>query len=152
MGEKIPEKKEESNLLKKNVFTFSIDLDELVKRSEFVLPQNQDTWHKAEDMSPEYNEMMNCLSILALYLAKSCNEGPEVKDNCTKQIITVKTILEIFLTNLSITGYMAYGLLTELLLDSYMKISGKQQTISLLKHIQKNAAKKAVEKSIKYIT
>ena len=149
MGEKIPEKKEE---LKKNIFTLSIDLDELVKRNEFVLPPNQDTWHKVEDMSPEYNEMMNYLSILALYLAKSCNEGPEVKDNCTKQIITVKTILEIFLTNLNITGYMAYGLLTELLLDSYMKISGKQQTISLLKHIQKSAAKKAVEKSSVYVT
>jgi hypothetical protein len=149
MTEQSIEKKEEQ---KKNILTLSIDLDEIAKESDFKVPENQDIWHKPEDMTPEYNEMMNVVSILALYLAKLCNEGPEVKDNISKRLVTVKTMLTMFISNLNISGYMVYGVLTELLLDNYMKISGKHQTISLLKHIQKLSERKAKEKSNKYVS
>jgi len=66
-------------------------------------------------------------------------------------MISIKTLLDILFLNLNINGYMAYGLLTELLHDIYMKTSGKQQTISLLKHIQRVNEKKAVEKSKSYV-
>ena len=102
-------------------------------------------------MSEDYQKQMSVLSVLMVYIAKTCNEGAETKDNSTKRIISIKTLLDILFLNLNINGYMAYGLLTELLHDIYMKTSGKQQTISLLKHIQRVNEKKAVEKSKSYV-
>jgi hypothetical protein len=135
---------------KKNTLTLIIDLDALDQPVNIPVPSNQDIWHKQEDMSEDYQNLMNTLSVLMVYIAKTCNEGAETKDNSTKRMISIKTLLDILFLNLNINGYMAYGLLTELLHDIYMKTSGKQQTISLLKHIQKVGEKKAKEKAKSY--
>lgn len=136
---------------KKNTLTLTIDLDVLDQPINIPVPSNQDVWHKQEDMSEDYQKMMNVLSVLMVHIAKTCNEGAETKDNSIKRMISIKTLLDIFFASLNINGYMAYGLLTELLHDIYMKTSGKQQTISLLKHIQKKSEQKAVEKSKAYV-
>lgn len=136
---------------KKNTLSLVIDLDALEQPINISVPLNQDIWHDQKDMSEEYQKLMNILSILMIHIAKSCNEGAEIKDNSTKRLISIKTLLDIFFTNLNISGYMAYGLLTELLYDIYMRTSGKHQTISLLKHIQRVNEKKAKEKSKAYV-
>jgi len=143
---KTPEKES-----KKNTLTLIIDLDALDQPINIPVPLNQDVWHNQEDMSEDYQKQMSVLSVLMVYIAKTCNEGAETKDNSTKRMISIKTLLDILFLNLNINGYMAYGLLTELLHDIYMKTSGKQQTISLLKHIQRVNEKKAVEKSKSYV-
>jgi hypothetical protein len=143
---KTPEKES-----KKNTLTLIIDLDALDQPINIPVPLNQDVWHNQEDMSEDYQKQMSVLSVLMAYIAKTCNEGAETKDNSTKRMISIKTLLDILFLNLNINGYMAYGLLTELLHDIYMKTSGKQQTISLLKHIQRVNEKKAVEKSKSYV-
>lgn len=143
---KTPEKES-----KKNTLTLIIDLDALDQPINIPVPLNQDVWHNQEDMSEDYQKQMSVLSVLMAYIAKTCNEGAETKDNSTKRMISIKTLLDILFLNLNINGYMAYGLLTELLHDIYMKTSGKQQTISLLKHIQRVNEKKAIEKSKSYV-
>ena len=143
---KTPEKES-----KKNTLTLIIDLDALDQPINIPVPLNQDVWHNQEDMSEDYQKQMSVLSVLMVYIAKTCNEGAETKDNSTKRMISIKTLLDILFLNLNINGYMAYGLLTELLHDIYMKTSGKQQTISLLKHIQRVNEKKAIEKSKSYV-
>jgi hypothetical protein len=135
---------------KKNILTLVIDLDALSAPQQFIIPPDQDIWHNQEEMGEDYQKFMNALGIMMIYIARSCNEGPEIKENPTKRIITIKTLLDMFFQNLNISGYMAYGLLTEILHDTYMRISGKQQTIKLLKHIQRRNERKAKEKAQSY--
>jgi hypothetical protein len=139
-----------SSKMKKNIMTLQFDLDELQKASSCEVPDNQKVWTNQNEMSPEYQNLLGILNILALYVAKACNDGPEVRDNSTKRLVTVKTFLSMMFDNLNLNGYNMYGLLTELLYDRYMAISGKQQTISLLKRIQNRAERLGSAKAKSY--
>jgi hypothetical protein len=152
MGE-VPVKDQPKEEPKKNILTLVIDLDALVQPQNLPpIPENQDIWKDQNSMSKEYQDFMNSLGCLMIYAARAINAGPEIKDNSTKRMITIKTLLDMFFQNLNVTGYMAYGLLTELTHDTYMKISGRQQTIALLKHIQKKGEKVTKEKSKAYVS
>lgn len=136
---------------KKNQMTLTIDLDQLYDNvPKYECPENQRLWASQAEISQEYQKMVGTLSIIATFMARTCNEGPEVKDNVTKRLITVKTVLDTFLQNLSLTGYDIYGLLTESLHDAYMDISGRQKTVKLLREIQEKSSKLGAKKAKEY--
>jgi hypothetical protein len=143
---------EESKEPKKtNILTLQINLDELMKPEVLPpCPENQQIWEKDSDMGQDCAKMISISRLLATYLARCCNEGPEVKDNVVKRMVLAKIILETFMSNLNVNGYFAYGILTELLHDIYMSISGKHQTISLLKKISNRMTHLAQDKSRSY--
>lgn len=101
------------------------------------LPEELTAWDNESEMSKEYCEMVEMATNLARYLAVCCNEGPETKDSTGKRMITAKLFLKEFLSNLSISGWLLYGLLFEQLNDVYDNITGRYNTIKLLKEIHK---------------
>jgi DNA-directed RNA polymerase subunit RPC12/RpoP len=142
------EKKEEN---KQNVLSLSIDLDALYgKVPKYETPENQDVWKNKEEMSPEYIKLNQTLQILAMFIARNCNEGPEVKDNINKRLALISTVLRVIVDNLAITGYDCYGLLTELLQDMYLKVSGKKHILRILAQIEQMQEQLAQEKSEEY--
>lgn len=102
-------------------------------------------WENPEEISKEYIELQRMTNLVARYLAACCNEGPEVKDNISKRMILIKSILHEFLAHVAINGWMLYGLLSEFSKDIYADISGTQKTIELLKKIQKKIEERAIK-------
>ena len=136
---------------KKQMLHLDIDLEDLfTKIPPHVTPENQAIWKNKIDMSEDYIKLNRTLQVLAMYLARACNEGPEVKDNINKRLALVSTILRVLFDNLAITGYDAYGLLAELLMDTHMKISGKRHVINILAQIEEMKEQIAQEKSSEY--
>lgn len=130
---KVEEKKEQEKK-EHPTLRLEIDLDELVSHTPTTkIPECQQVWKSREDMSKEYIELHHVLQILALYIARNINEGPEVNENINKRLILARIIFGTILDNLAITGYDAFGLLTDMLHDSYMKVNGRKfilQTIA----------------------
>lgn len=135
---------------KKQVLNLSIDLKELYNIPQFTVPENQVVWQRREDMSPDYMKLNQTLQILAMYIARSCNEGPEVKDNVTKRLILVRTVIGIIMDNIAITGYDAYGLLTEMLQETFMKISGRRHILGVISEVKEEREQEAQEKAREY--
>jgi hypothetical protein len=143
-----PEKKEEK---KRIILNFSIDVEELYNNiPEQTTPENQKLWASQEEMSEEYREMCGMLEILTFFIARQCNEGPEVKDNTNKRMVLVRTIFGILMENLHITGYDCYGLLNEMLHDYYMKLSGSRHIMNAIFALQKRKEQEGVIKSKDY--
>jgi hypothetical protein len=120
---------------KKKIFQINIDLEKLAEPHKCNVPENQIVWQSKKEMSKEYLELNKELQILALYIAKCCNEGPEVKDNINKRLVLARIVFGIILDNLAVTGYDAYGMLLEMLQDTYMKISGKRIILDTIAQI-----------------
>jgi hypothetical protein len=136
------EKKEE----KKHILSLNIDLDELVKFPKIPIPANQSVWQTQSDMSEDYKKLNQTLVVLAIYIARSCNEGPEVKDNINKRLMLVTTVVRTMLENMNISGYDCYGLLAEILQDFHLKISGRKYIEKILEDIKAEKEEIAQEK------
>jgi len=138
---------EEKN--KNHILNLSINIEELFLHiPDKVPPSNQEVWHSSKEMSDEYKKLNQTLQVLAMYIARQCNEGPEVKDNINKRLILTRTILGIIIDNLAITGYDCYGMLLEMLQDTFMKISGRRHILSVLSQVEdmkEELAKKQAE-------
>lgn len=147
MGENPVKKEPIKEEPKKNVLHLEINLDTLNDALKIETPANQSIWKDDTEMSEEYKLMLSTLCIIAKYIARVCNEGPEVKDNINKRLVTIKTIMDTFTNNLAINGYNLYGLLAENLHDAYMKISGTHQIISAVKKMQAKSERLSMEKS-----
>ena len=112
---------------KHQVLHLDIDLHELfTKESITKIPDCQKVWTSREDMSKEYIELHHVLMILAIYIARQINEGPEVYENISKRLVLTKTIMTTILDNLAITGYDAFGVLNDMLFETYMKVNGRK--------------------------
>jgi hypothetical protein len=138
---------------KREILHLDIDLEDLFTKTQMSpTPENQTMWNSPKDMSEDYIKLSRELSILATYIAKGCNEGPEVKDNINKRLALVAIILRAIFGNLEITGYDAYGLLTELTQDTYMRISGIGHVMGALSQVSQMRKEIAREKSKSYTT
>lgn len=136
---------------KRQVLHLDIDLEDLfTKVPRCVVPENQSIWASKADMSEDYIKLNQELQVLSMYIARACNEGPEVKDNINKRLSLISTVLRIMLGNLAITGYDAYGLLAELLQDTYMKVSGKKHILNILARIDEAKEEISKEKAQEY--
>lgn len=113
-------------------------------------PENQQTWHHQEEMSKEYMDLRGELTILALYIARACNEGPEVNENVNKRIILARTVLGMIIDNLAITGYDAYGMIIEMQQSLFMRVDGKKQIMAILTQIEQAKAIAAQKQSQGY--
>lgn len=109
-------------------------------------------WESGEKITDGYLELFSTSQLISKFLAISCNEGAEVNESVTKRMVLAKAIIEEFLENISLNGWMVYGLLSEIQHDVYQDMSGAQKTIDLLKKINKLSAKKSAEKSKSYVT
>jgi hypothetical protein len=141
-----PEAKSEEK--KKNTLELSIDIKDLFTNiPEIVAPEDQCVWQYKEEMTEEYIKMNQTLQILGMYIARMCNEGPEVKDNINKRLLLLRTVLGMIMDHVAITGYDAYGLLFEMLQDTFMKVSGRKHVEGILQQIEReqimNAQKRA---------
>jgi hypothetical protein len=146
---KEPEKNGEE---KKQILRLEIDLEKLTKTPpDVVVPENQKLWESREEMSKEYIELLGTLQILALYIARNINEGPEVKDNSGKRLVLTKTVLEILIGNLAISGYDVYGLLTEMIHDIYMQISGQKRLIRAFQTVPTEKGDQQKKPSTQYV-
>ena len=134
------------------ILHIDIDLDELINHTPTTkIPDNQEIWHSREDMTKDYVELHKGLQILALYIASNINEGPEVNDNISKRLVLTRTILGTIIDNLAITGYDAFGLLTDMLFDAYMKVNGRKfiiQTMAQVAAAEEEMRKKQSESYI----
>jgi len=128
---------EENKEKKKNILSLVIDLDELMKFPKTEVPENQTVWQTKEDMSEDYIKLNQNLQVLAIYIARCCNEGAEVKDHINKRLMLISMVIRVILENLNISGYDCYGLLTEILQDFYLKINGRRHIEKFLKEIIK---------------
>lgn len=136
---------------KREVLHLDIDLEDLFTKSQLPpTPENQTIWESQKDMSEDYIKLSKELQILATYIAKGCNEGPEVKDNINKRLALVAVILRNIFGNLNITGYDAYGLLSELIQDTYMRLSGVNHVMTTLSQISQMQKEIAKEKAQSY--
>lgn len=143
------EKKEEK---KPKVLHFDIDLEELANHIPDVkTPENQGIWKSREEMSDEYVKLNQGLQVLAIYIARNINEGPEVKDNINKRIILARTILGLIVDNLAVTGYDIYGMLTEMQYDIYMRVSGKKQVLLTIAQVAQAEEEERRKQSESYI-
>jgi hypothetical protein len=89
-----------------------------------------------KEMPPEYQKMNSLLQTLMYFIVRTCNEGEEVRDNIAKRMILARTLLAIFFDNLNANGYTKYGMLYEMLQETFMSISGKQLMAKILAEIQ----------------
>jgi len=113
-----------------------IDLTFLDKAKKYSVPDALKAWKDTSEVSEEYKDMAEELQILCAYIAHRLNEGPEVSASHVKKCATLKSVLENIILQTFIDGYHRYGVLLEVILNVYMKISGKMRTIQLLKEIQ----------------
>lgn len=137
---------------KATILTFSINLDELNKPQERPTPENERLWGSVDEMSAEYKQLCSLLQIMALYMARQCNEGAEVKDNSCKRLVLIRTLLEVFINNLNITGYGLYGILTDVLHESYMNVSGRRFLDEMFYRLSAEQSQKALQKSKSYMS
>lgn len=136
---------------KRQVLRLELDLENLFTKIPIpITPENQGIWKSKEEMSEGYIKLNRDLQCLAMYIARSCNEGPEVKDNVNKRLALISTVLKVIFDNLAVTGYDAYGLLAEMQLDIYMKISGRRHIINTLAQIEEAKEELAQEKASDY--
>jgi hypothetical protein len=136
---------------KRQVLHLDIDLEDLfTKIPPHVTPENQSIWKNRIDMSEDYIKLNQTLQVLAMYIARACNEGPEVNNNINKRLALISTVLRVIIDNLAVTGYDAYGLLTELIQDTYMRVSGKRHVVNILAQIEGAKEQIAKEKSEEY--
>lgn len=111
---------------KNNIINFSVDLDDLYNNCpKLPTPANQCGWKSQNEMPQEYLKMNALLQILMFFMSRRCNEGPEVNENSTKRMILVRTLLGVFIDNLNLNGYEKYGILSEILNDTHLAISGR---------------------------
>jgi hypothetical protein len=135
---------------KKNCINVMINLDELYENIPSIpTPENQTLWTSVEEMSPEYQKINTLLQILMFFVARTCNESAEVKENVAKRMMLVRQLLGVLIDNLNLTGYAKYGILTEVLQDTYMSISGKRYIKKMLK-AQARKEHLSIEKSKPY--
>jgi hypothetical protein len=136
---------------KRQILNLSIDVEDLfTKIPQIVTPENQRVWASHKEMSEGYIKLNQHLQVLAMYIARSCNEGPEVKDNINKRVILARTVLGMIVDNLAITGYDAYGMLVEMQQDLFMKVDGKKHIINTLAQVEQAKAEIAQEKAHSY--
>lgn len=153
MGENPPESHEAlpAPEKKRQVLHLDIDLEDLfTKIPQHIVPENQEMWKKREDMSEAYIKMNQELQVLSMFIARACNEGPEVKDNINKRLALASTVLRVIIDNLSITGYDAYGLLSELMQDTYMRVSGIRHITNIIAQVEGAKEELAKENASKY--
>ena len=152
MGEKPEEKKEVKKEEQKQMLHLDLDINKLFEEVKVVpIPDNQKIWEKPEDMSEDYKNLNKTLQTLAVFLAYSCNTGPEVKDNSNKRTILARQVLDAFISNLGISGYSCYGMISELQHDLWMRVNGRKhvvEAISLVNMIEDFKKKKALEQSL----
>lgn len=115
---------------KHDVMHLDIDLTELFTHIPDV--KTEEVWKTKEEMSEDYKKLVQSLSFLAVYIARNINEGPEVKDNTSKRILLSRAIIGILVNNLAISGYEVYGILTELIQETFMNITGKRFILQAL--------------------
>jgi hypothetical protein len=136
---------------KDEMYHLNIDVRDLfTKIPQHECAENEMTWHSQEEMSKEFIELKGELMILAMYIARHINEGPEVKDNVNKRLILSRQILGMILDNLSITGYDAYGMLIEMQQSLFMRIDGRKQIMVLLAQMEQAKAIAAQKQSAHY--
>ena len=92
----------------------------------------EELWKNKEEITEDYKKLSQMLSFLAVYMARNINEGPEVKDNTSKRILLARTILGMLVHNLAISGYDVYGILTEIMHETFMETSGRKYIMMAL--------------------
>lgn len=136
---------------KKQVLHLDIDIENLFTSiPPHVTPDNQKVWKCQQELSEDYKKLNQQLQILGMYIARACNEGPEVKDNVNKRIILASTVIRMIVDNLAITGYDAYGMLIELQQDLFMKVDGKRHILNVLAEIEQAKEEMAKEQADSY--
>jgi hypothetical protein len=137
MSEKSEENKESpapnGEEKKHNMMHLDIDLTELFTHIPDI--KTEEIWKSKEEMSEDYVKLAQMLQLLAVYMARNINEGPEVKDNTSKRILLARTILGVLINNLAISGYDVYGILTEITQETFMKITGRKFILQALGQI-----------------
>lgn len=123
--------------------TFHLDInikDLFTKIPPYETAENQRIWSCQEEQSKEYMELRGKLTVLAMYIARSINEGPEVKDNINKRLVLARSIIGLIFDNVAITGYDAYGILIEMQQSLFMRVDGRKYIMALLAQIEQTRA------------
>jgi len=134
--EKKEETKEEQTRKKIVIELFP---DELNEHVEYPVQTDVEPWESNKDVSKEWIEYYSISRYLARFLARSVNEAPECKDNIVKRTITAKMLLEEFLMNLNVNGYLIQGILNEIQNNIYTELTGKNKILQMLAKIQQRA-------------
>lgn len=88
---------------------------------KYECPENERCWSTPNEWSPEFEKMLNDLGFIVSYIAKNLNEGPEVKDNTNKRLIALRAVLKTLLSSTLLNSYQRYGLLSQLLIETYIE-------------------------------
>lgn len=134
--------------IKHEVMHLDIDLTELFSHIPDV--KTEELWKTKEDMTEDYKKLVHMLSLLAVYIARNINEGPEVKDNTSKRILLARTIMGMLIHNLAISGYEVYGILTEITQETFMEITGKKFILQALSQVAQASQADGIKHSRDY--
>ena len=137
---------------KKRILKIEVGKDDVIEEGKYMIPQALQVWGSPKEMSKEYLEMSEDLTILARVIAKKLNEGPEVNESVVKRSLTLKNVLKEILITTFMDGYHRYGVLEELLLDTYMELGGSMKTLHLLKAMGARAQMMAQKKRELYVS
>jgi len=132
---------------KKEIKEIIIQLGRDTDISPQPIPQTLQVWEGANQLSKEYIEIMSRNMWLTQAIAKSLNEGPEVKDSLAKRSIALKLLIDNLLKHTFMDGYHKSGVLLELLMDEYMETAGNAKTIGLLQQLSQKAQLRAKMKT-----
>jgi len=117
----------ESKSNKKKVKKIVIDPSKINIRDDYPVPKALQSWHSPEELTQEFLDFFSELLTLSRYIAQQLNEGEEVSESIAKRASVVKAILKEILDNTFLSGHHRFGILVELMLDTYMSIYVRQQ-------------------------
>lgn len=103
-----PEKKDEKK--KEIVIPIGISMD---KNCE--IPENLKSWDTLDEQSPEYKDATNELDAVTTYIANLLNEGPEMKENMGKRVVTFKAVLQTLIKKVFVSNIERIGVLNQLI-------------------------------------
>jgi hypothetical protein len=131
---------------KKKVIEIPIE----VKLGGYQTPSCLESWSKEDSYTPEFEHMMDEFGSIVDYVCKQLNEGPEVKDNITKRILTLRIIIKALLGKTFINNLSRVGMLEQLLFD-IMYEQQMREALTMYKKQQEQAQKEENERMKNYV-
>jgi len=128
--------KEEKEFIEREITIKNKDILEF-NPMKTPLPVGTIVWDEKHQPIAEYVSMMKDLIMLCRFIGKAISEGPETIDSMTKRCATLSVVLAELINSVAIDGWHLYGVTSELQLNTYMALGGKQRTIELLQMISK---------------
>jgi hypothetical protein len=131
---------EQKKEIKKKDIVIPMDL---LMLTNLKTPDNLRTWESFDEQSPEYQEMTLELDAITTFIANQLNEGPELKENMGKRVMTFKAVLRTLIKKVFMSNIDRVGVLSQLIFDLQYESEMRKLASAYQKQAEEEAKKRA---------